>query len=214
MGLEGQSQLVPSNVDHNIAALLFKGPDDREALVFGRRMAEHQGIALIVIRFLPGTEFNHTLVNLTPLPAHERETQQQYKFSTAEMNRKHENILDEDALVPITKKTHSSDGSDAGKPIVYEEQVISNTVHSVLAIAKNNKYDPFLVGMGHFPPPLVADLADQTADYLELGPIGDLLASPTIRIIASILVIQQHDDIHTDEAPFSKNVDLTNVVNI
>lgn len=213
-GLGGQSQLAPSNVDHNIAVLFFGGPDDREALVFGRRMAEHPGIALTVIRFLPGTEFNHTLVNLTPLPAHERETQQQYKFSTAEMNREHESMLDEDALVPITKKTHSSDGSDAGKPIVYEEQVISNTVHSVLAIAKSNKYDLFLVGRGRFPSPLVADLADQTADCPELGPIGDLLASPTVPIRASILVIQQHDDIHTDEVPFSKNVDSTSAVSI
>jgi len=177
-------------------------------------MAEHPGIALTIIRFLPSTEFNHTLINLTPLPAHDRETEQQYKFSTAEMHREHESILDEDALVPITKKTHSSDGSDVGKPIVYGEMVISNTVHSVPVIAKNNKYDLFLVGRGRFPSPLVAELADQTADCPELGPIGDLLVSPTVRISASILVIQQHDDIHTDEVPFSKNVDSTSTVSI
>jgi len=130
------------------------------------------------------------------------------------MNREHENMLDEDALIPIMKKTHSSDGGDVGKFIVYEEQVISNTVNSVLAIAKSNKYDLFLVGRGRFPSPLVADLADQTADSPELGPIGDLLASPTVPISASILVIQQHDVIHTDEVPFSKNVDSTSSVSI
>jgi len=212
-GLGGHSQLPPSNVDHNIAVLFFGGPDDREALVFGRRMAEHPGIVLTVIRFLPGTEFNDTAINLTPLPAHEQETQLQvYKFSTAEMNREQEKKLDEDALAPIKGNKClptpiPSDGGDAGKAIVYEEQVISNTVNSVLATAKNNKYDLFLVGRGRLPSPLVADLADRTADCPELGPIGDLLASSIVPISASVLVIQQHDVIHTDEVPFSKNVD-------
>jgi len=47
-------------------------------------------------------------------------------------------------------------------------------------------------------------LVDRTADCPELGPIGDLLASPTVPISASVLVIQQHDVIHTDEVPFKK----------
>lgn len=130
------------------------------------------------------------------------------------MSREHESIMDEDALLPIMKKTHSFDGSGAGKTIVYEEKVISKMVDSILEIAKNNKYHLFLVGRGHFPSLLVAGLADQNVDYLELGPIGELLASPIVPISASILVIQQHDDIHSDEAPFSKNVDSTSAISI
>lgn len=219
-GLGGHSQLAPSNVEHSIAVLFFGGPDDREALVFGRRMAEHPGIMLTVIRFLPGTEFNHTAINITPLHAHEHETPPQvYKFSTAETNREQEKILDEDALAPIMNNEclstpGLSGGGDVGKSIVYEEQVISNTVDSVLTIGKSNKYNLFLVGRGRLPSPLVADLADRTADSPELGPIGDLLASPTVPINASVLVIQQHDVIHTDEVPFSKNINSTNSLSI
>jgi hypothetical protein len=115
--LGGQSQLAPSNVDHHVAVLFFGGPDDREALVFGRRMAEHPGIKLTVIRFLPGTEFEHTAINLTPLPAHEDETHPQvYKFSTAEMNREQEKGLDEEALQVINNKV-SNPGKSPGRMV-------------------------------------------------------------------------------------------------
>lgn len=211
--LGGQSQLAPSNVDHHIAVLFFGGPDDREALVFGRRMAEHPGIKLTVIRFLPGTDFDHTAINLTPLLTHEDETHLQvYKFSTAEMNREQEKELDEEALQVINNELSNPGnspgvngvGDNAGKSIVYEERETSNTVESVLAIAKSNRYHMFLVGRGRFPSPLVADLADRTAECPELGPIGDLLASSTVRMTASVLVIQQHDIIHKDEVAFLK----------
>eukprot|EP00253_Pinus_taeda_P012348 PITA_12348 len=211
--LGGQSQLAPSNVDHHIAVLFFGGPDDREALVFGRRMAEHPGIKLTVIRFLPGTEFDHAAVNLTPLGSHEDEIHVQvYKFSTEEINKEQEKELDEAALQVINTKASnpgkSHDGigvnDDAGESIVYEERQNSNTVASVLEIAKSNIYHMFLVGRGRFPSPLVADLAERTAGCPELGPIGDLLTSSNFPISASVLVIQQHDVIHKDEVPFTE----------
>lgn len=207
--LGGQSQLAPSNVDHHIAVLFFGGPDDREALVFGRRMAEHPGIKLTVIRFLPGTDFDHTAINLTPLLSHRDETHQQlYKFSTAEMNIDREKELDEEALKVVTNEvsnpSESPEGEREDESIVYEERETSNTVESVLVIAKSNKYHMFLVGRGRFPSPLVADLADRTAECPELGPIGDVLTSSSVRITASVLVIQQHDVIHKDEVAFLK----------
>lgn len=214
--LGGQSQLAPINVDHHVAVLFFGGPDDREALVFGRRMAEHPGIKLTVIRFLPSTEFDDTAINLTPLPAHHHEPHRQaYKFSTAEMNREQENTLDEEALAQDNingkKSPGQTDREDyVGESIVYEEQEISgNTVEKVLAIGKKSKYHLFLVGRGRFPSPLVADLADRTAECPELGPIGDVLTSSTVPISASVLVIQQHDAIHTNEVAHSKRVDST-----
>ncbi|GLJ05838.1 hypothetical protein SUGI_0026410 [Cryptomeria japonica] len=217
-GLGGQSQLAPSSVSHIVAVLFFGGPDDREALVYGRRMAEHPGIKVTVIRFLPDREMDHIALNLTPLPAHENENHSEsYKFSTAEMNREQERILDEEALscitnelndsVPYTPKKTQAYVEDVKGSISYTEQKISNTVESVLSIGKSNEYNLILVGKGRFPSPLVADLADRTAECAELGPIGDLLASSTIQAIASVLVIQQHDHIHTDEVPFSKSVE-------
>eukprot|EP01018_Ginkgo_biloba_P021219 Gb_34315 [translate_table: standard] len=207
-GLGGQSQLAPSNVSHHVAVLFFGGPDDREALVFGRRMAEHPGIKLTIIHFLPGREFNDTAINLTPLAARDHEKHPEiYKFSTAEMDREKERLLDENALADLNKKNDTSGIDDQAQSIVYEERVISNTVDSVVSIGKTNKFNLILVGRGRFPSPLVADLADRSAECPELGPIGDVLASSRASIHASVLVIQQHDVIHTEEAPLAKSAD-------
>ncbi|CAL9179604.1 unnamed protein product, partial [Musa hybrid cultivar] len=52
-GLGGTSQVSSSEVSYTVVVLFFGGPDDREALSYGGLMAEHPGIALTVLRFLP-----------------------------------------------------------------------------------------------------------------------------------------------------------------
>ncbi|KAJ6796230.1 cation/H(+) antiporter 19 [Iris pallida] len=51
-GLGGTAQVSASDVSYTVAVLFFGGPDDREALAYGARMAEHPGIALRVVRFV------------------------------------------------------------------------------------------------------------------------------------------------------------------
>lgn len=55
-GFGGYSQVSPSNVAKRIAVLFFGGPDDREALFLGRRMAEHPGVSLVVIHMKQAEE--------------------------------------------------------------------------------------------------------------------------------------------------------------
>ncbi|KAG6528580.1 cation/H(+) antiporter 19-like [Zingiber officinale] len=52
-GLGGTTQVPSSEVSFEVAVLFFGGPDDREALAYGARMAEHPGILLTVLRFSP-----------------------------------------------------------------------------------------------------------------------------------------------------------------
>ncbi|KAG0480009.1 hypothetical protein HPP92_010867 [Vanilla planifolia] len=52
-GLGGSAHVSASDVSYTMAVLFFGGPDDREALAYGTRMAEHPGISLTVLRFLP-----------------------------------------------------------------------------------------------------------------------------------------------------------------
>ncbi|KAJ0971906.1 hypothetical protein J5N97_019865 [Dioscorea zingiberensis] len=51
-GLGGAAQILASEVSYRIGVLFFGGADDREALAYGARMAEHPGIALLVLRFI------------------------------------------------------------------------------------------------------------------------------------------------------------------
>jgi hypothetical protein len=49
--LGGMSQVSAPEVSYAVLLLFFGGPDDREALAYAARMAEHPGIALTVARF-------------------------------------------------------------------------------------------------------------------------------------------------------------------
>ncbi|KAH7655270.1 Cation/H+ exchanger domain-containing protein [Dioscorea alata] len=51
-GLGGTAQVSASSVSYTIIVFFFGGADDREALVYGARMAEHPGISLRLVRFL------------------------------------------------------------------------------------------------------------------------------------------------------------------
>ncbi|CAN1254181.1 Cation/H(+) antiporter 18 [Linum perenne] len=51
-GLGGTTHVSASNVSYLVRVLFFGGRDDREALAYGLRMAEHPGISLEVIRFI------------------------------------------------------------------------------------------------------------------------------------------------------------------
>ncbi|KAK9086159.1 hypothetical protein Syun_028553 [Stephania yunnanensis] len=51
-GLGGTTQVSASNVSFQIVVIFWGGGDDREALAYGARMAEHPGIALNVVRFV------------------------------------------------------------------------------------------------------------------------------------------------------------------
>ncbi|PKA51511.1 Cation/H(+) antiporter 19 [Apostasia shenzhenica] len=50
-GLEGAGQVSSSDFSLTVAILFFGGPDDREDLAYGARMAEHPGIAVTLFRF-------------------------------------------------------------------------------------------------------------------------------------------------------------------
>ncbi|KAL1224862.1 Cation/H(+) antiporter 15 [Cardamine amara subsp. amara] len=50
-GLNGATRLNSNTVSLQVAVLFFGGPDDREALAYAWRMAQHPGIILIVLRF-------------------------------------------------------------------------------------------------------------------------------------------------------------------
>ncbi|XP_006664208.3 cation/H(+) antiporter 19-like [Oryza brachyantha] len=52
-GLGGHAQVSAKNVAFSVAVLFFGGPDDREALAYATRMAEHPGVAVTLERFRP-----------------------------------------------------------------------------------------------------------------------------------------------------------------
>ncbi|KAM6574632.1 cation/H(+) antiporter 20 [Cannabis sativa] len=185
-------------VTQRVCIVFFGGPDDREALELGSRMAEHPAVKVTVVRFVNKEGLNGDRVTLMPSP--NKSTEISYSFSTATMNRPVEKELDETAVTEFRSRW------DIGIVEYTEKVATSNMIEEVLAVGRNIDYDLIVVGKGRFPSNMVAELAERHAEHPELGPIGDILASPGQGLTCSVLVIQQHDLAHNEELPVSKVV--------
>ncbi|CAN1135309.1 Cation/H(+) antiporter 20 [Linum perenne] len=178
----GQAARPGMNVGQRVCIVFFGGPDDRESLELGGRMAEHPAVKVTVVRFVEkeGVEEDGNAVTLRPSRS---------KSVVQE--------LDETAVTELRSKW--------GEEVEYiEKSAADNIIEGVLSMGKSREYDLMVVGKGRFPSTMVAKIADQQAEHAELGPIGDVLASSTNGVVSSVLVIQQHDVAHAEEVPVVK----------
>ena len=168
-GLGGSCHVSASKVSYCIVVLFFGGGDDREALAYGARMAEHPGIRLVVIRFLvePNIVGQITKVDIG-------DSSSSNSMSDSE---------DDEFLAEFKLKTASDDS------IIYEERIIKDAAETVATIREINFCNLFLVGRR---PASELVFALERSECPELGPVCGLLASQDFRTTASVLVMQQY----------------------
>lgn len=186
-GLGGTSQVHASDVSYNVVVVFFGGCDDREALAYGMRMAEHPGILVTVIKFVtpPGktTAFGAKLVGVS---ANEDRKVIKVTDGTTKDEDKEEDDQFWSEFLSVCYKSEDS--------MVYEERLVESKEDVVTALREKNKSNLILVG--RMPP--VAPL-DVRSDCPELGPIGSYLASSEFSTSASVMVFQQYNpktDVH------------------
>ncbi|KAJ8620359.1 hypothetical protein MRB53_028888 [Persea americana] len=163
-GLGGATQISASDVAFSAITLFFGGRDDREALAYGLRVAEHPGISLTVVRFLATSNKSVAwgcgeIVNI-------------------EVD---EEKVDENCIRGVKSM------SESNSSISYVEKVVESKEEIVAALKELNKCNLFLVG--RMPP--TGWLAEST-DCPELGPVGSYLALSEYSGVASVLVVQQY----------------------
>ncbi|XVF10485.1 hypothetical protein REPUB_Repub07fG0187200 [Reevesia pubescens] len=169
-GLGGTTHISASNVSSIITVMFFGGHDDREALAYGARMAEHPGISLTVIRFLSGSDqVSGEIVRV--------DTKTRFNASGES--------ADELFLMEFKNKI-SNDSS-----ISYEERVVRNSTETIEVIREFSRCNLFVVGRTPESQVITAKL-NAKSDCPELGPIGSLLTSPEFSTSASVLVVQQY----------------------
>ncbi|KAI5067490.1 hypothetical protein GOP47_0018018 [Adiantum capillus-veneris] len=187
-GLWGEEQLMETTIPHKVAVLFFGGADDREALAFGLRLAEHPNVTLWVLRLVLNPEgssgqLSHSAINIDEIPLDEEK-------------------LDEETLAFVKPfKVEGEETIKKGQSIYYEEHMYESPIdQSVLAIAKSGGFSLFLVGRGHNSKDIIGVLPTTTHHHVErqpessdLGLVGDALASACSDLKASILVIKQHN---------------------
>ncbi|CAD5171469.1 unnamed protein product [Musa acuminata subsp. malaccensis] len=171
-GLGGTAQVVASEVSYTVATLFFGGRDDREALAYSARMAEHPGIQLIVVRFIPPQTGNWFL-----------ERSRGGGGSVSIIVDANEISADDACITEFRDKVLASNES-----IRYDDKVMGSRVEIIAAIKSIGRCNLFLVGQA---PPIM--VLSEKADSPELGPVGSYLASSEFSTTTSVLVIKQHD---------------------
>ncbi|XP_059637554.1 cation/H(+) antiporter 15-like [Cornus florida] len=162
-----------------IAVLYFGGPDDREALSYAWRMAQHQDVSLSVVRFIAS---DHAL-DVDPMDFMSKQGMVSVNIDIVREKERDEDFLN---------KFKINTGDDAS--ISYSELLLNNeedTVTAIKAMDREN-YDLYVVGKGRgMMSPLTAGLIDW-CDCPELGAIGDVLVTSEFSSAFSVLVVQQY----------------------
>ncbi|KAL0655582.1 hypothetical protein Bca4012_076166 [Brassica carinata] len=176
-GLNGTTRLTSNTISLQVAVLFFGGPDDREALAYAWRMAEHPGISLTVLRFIPDEDVTDA--------ASTRATNETNRNMNVDMKKQRQ--LDDEYV-----NTFRAANAEY-ETIVYIDKVVSNGEETVAAVrSMDSSHDLFIVGRGEgMLSPLTAGLTDWS-ECPELGAIGDLLASSDFAATVSVLVVQQY----------------------
>lgn len=173
-GLGGTTHVSASNVSSSITVLFFGGHDDCEALAFGVRMAEHPGISLNVVHFLPSPAMMGKAKDIV---------------SAAIQDDSHSSLSlgpqDETAIAELKQKI-STDSS-----IKYEAKRVESSAETIAVIKEFSGCNLYLVG--RTPEGAVANNGlSAKSECPELGPVGNLLTSSDFSTTASVLVVQQH----------------------
>ncbi|KAF3456475.1 hypothetical protein FNV43_RR01125 [Rhamnella rubrinervis] len=185
-GLGGTTQISASDVSYTVVVPFFGGYDDREALAYGMRMAEHPGIMLTLVRFVaPSGKSLRFGVRLVGITANK---DKKILDETKDENDKAE----DEALLSEFMSERSSRAKE--ESMLYEERLVESKADIVAALKSMNKSNLFIVG--RMPP--TAPLIDRS-DCPELGPVGSFLASSEFSVTASVVVVQQYNptaDLH------------------
>ncbi|KAL8253676.1 hypothetical protein R6Q59_031897 [Mikania micrantha] len=150
-----------ADMRYHFGMLFLGGADAREALACADRMAGNPNVSLTVIRFLA---FNGEGEN--------------------EMEKK----LDDGLVTSFWVKY------EGNEQVAYREVVVRNgeeTVAAIRAMNSESDYDLWIVGRKLGINPILIEGLSSWSESLELGVIGDFMASVDLGSSASVLVVQQ-----------------------
>lgn len=154
--------LIAEPMVQKVAVLFFGGPDDREALAYGQRMAENPNVTMSLIRF--------KALNAGEIVGGTERSK----------------MLDLDILREFKHKTVG-----CSERVLYREEGVANGM-GVVTVARSvgQAYDLVMVGRRHGESQIMFQLS-KWEERGELGAVGEILAGVDLQEGASVLVVQQ-----------------------
>uniref|UniRef100_A0A7N0T6B6 Cation/H+ exchanger domain-containing protein n=1 Tax=Kalanchoe fedtschenkoi TaxID=63787 RepID=A0A7N0T6B6_KALFE len=176
-GLGKMSKISRSHMSLKAAVIFIGGRDDREALSYSSRVAQHPGVDLSVIRFLVDTN-EEDIASVRAGKRVNRALQEQ------EMRQ------DDESFANFYERNVAGGGR-----VSYVEKYLVNSAETLSVLqALAGQYGLIIVGKGggRVNSVLTIGMGDWE-QCPELGPIGDILSSTHYSQMGSVLVIKQHN---------------------
>ncbi|XP_019095083.1 PREDICTED: cation/H(+) antiporter 5-like [Camelina sativa] len=158
-----------NNPSFKVCAIFVGGKDDREALALGRQMMRNQNVSLTVLKLVPET--------------------------MAGMTTGWDQMLDTAEVKEVLRNNNTTAGAQHSFVEFVEETVKDGSDTSTLLLSIANSFDLFVVGRSAGTGTDVTSALTEWTDFHELGVIGDLLISEDFPRRASVLVVQQQQNV-------------------
>ncbi|CAJ1958911.1 unnamed protein product [Sphenostylis stenocarpa] len=169
-GLGSVEHIKRSEVTLNVAVIFIGGKDDREALAYASRVAQHARVKLTVIRFLVDSSVESSALYRVILPEQEKEMK-----------------LDDECFTQFYER------HVLGGRISYMEKYLANATETFATLRSfEGQYSLVIVGREGGMNSVLTRGMNDWQQCPELGPIGDVLSGTDFSMTVSVLIIQQH----------------------
>ncbi|XP_020211719.1 cation/H(+) antiporter 28 [Cajanus cajan] len=169
-GFGSLEQISKCEVELNVAVIFIGGKDDREALAYASRVAQHPKVKLTVLRFLVDTSIESSTLYRIILPEQENEMKSDDECFTQFYER---HVL--------------------GGRISYMEKHLANASETFSTLKSfEGQYSLVIVGREGGMNSILTLGMNDWQQCPELGPIGDVLSGSDFSATISVLIIQQH----------------------
>ncbi|KAF0914456.1 hypothetical protein E2562_028940 [Oryza meyeriana var. granulata] len=188
----GRGKQQADGAAQGVVVVFIGGADDREALTLASFMSKHTGVRLTALRVVQNATAQARARARTSLfeSKSRRGGGVGPQAASSALGQEELQMQVDDKFFAEFYRKHVA----GGKAIGYMEKHVGDGAELVAVLrALQAEYRLFVVGRGGDRRSVLTEGLEEWAECLELGPVGDILASSDFSANASVLIVQQYD---------------------
>uniref|UniRef100_A0ACD5T7G8 Uncharacterized protein n=1 Tax=Avena sativa TaxID=4498 RepID=A0ACD5T7G8_AVESA len=179
---------MPDAPQSTVVVVFIGGADDREALTLASFMCKHPGVRLTALRIVQNSTAQARAKARTSL--FESKSRRNIQQPAAVLGQEELQAQADDKFFAEFYRKHVA----GNKAVGYLEKHVADGAELVSVLrGVQGEYRLFVVGRGRDRNSVLTEGLEEWAECLELGPVGDILASSDFSTTASVLIVQQYD---------------------
>ncbi|KAG2631119.1 cation/H(+) antiporter 28-like [Panicum virgatum] len=180
-----------------VVVVFIGGADDRESLTLAALMSKHPGVRLTALRVVQNATAQARARARTSLFETKASRRGSAAAAASTLAQEEAQMQVDDKFFAEFYRKHVAGGRQQGQGgggMGYLEKHVADGAELVAVLrGLQAEYQLFVVGRGRDRSSVLTEGLDEWAECLELGPVGDILASSDFSATASVLIVQQYD---------------------